>query len=124
MVYVPGVTILNQLSFNYNYSSAVGLSIKGIYQQVFERIDETPLKIKFPGIDMSKIVILNVEVGWIANGNGNFYPDRYRSLKDGIWYDIAENPYFNNGFEGLMVYAPDKPEYWFMPVRVTYMILH
>jgi len=100
-----------------------GLQIKGIYRAEFPRIDETPLKITFPGVDISDVVILNVEMGWIADGNGHGTPDRYRSLKDGIWYEIVENSLSYNGFRGLLVYAPDKAEYWFLPVRVTYLVI-
>ncbi len=100
-----------------------GLQIKGIYRAEFPRTDETPLKITFPGVDISDVVILNVEMGWIADGNGHGTPDRYRSLKDGIWYEMVENSWGYNGFRGLLVYAPDKAEYWFLPVRVTYMVI-
>lgn len=93
--------------------------IIGIYQRIYERVDETPLRISFPGIDPRHFLVLNIEVGWIANGNGNFVPDRYRSLKDGIWYEYN---YMGADYVELYVYAPDKPEYWFMPVKVTYMI--
>lgn len=101
-------------------NNSFSLSITGIYTEVFNRYDENPLRISFPGIDPAKFIILNIEVGWIANGNGNFMPDRYRSLRDGIWYEYK---YLMSHYVELYVYVPDKLEYYFMPVKVTYMVI-
>lgn len=66
--------------------------------------------------EINSIFILNLEVGWNADGVARD-PSQYRSLKDGIYYELCLP---TSGYSGIKVYYPDKIEYSFRG-RIIYI---
>jgi hypothetical protein len=78
----------------------------------FIPVSELELK---SGEFIEKIIILTMEVGW--NSGGSEYPLEYRSLKDGISYEIhLTDP------KGIKINHPDKIEYWDQWGRIVYVV--
>lgn len=90
----------------------------------FITTNEMPLRISYQDLglsnqwDISKIYILNLEVGWSPANMSSQKPEQYRSLKDGIYYELCATP----DFFGIKVYFPDKTEYWDKEGRILYII--
>lgn len=68
--------------------------------------------------DMRKFFILNLEVGWSNALVNGALPQQYRSLKDGIYYELC----ITEEFCGIKVYFPDKTEYWLKEGRILYFL--
>jgi len=90
----------------------------------FKTSDVVPLRISYQELglanenDMLNFFIVNLEVGWQPSTNFAI-PDQFRSLKDGIYYELCLP---QSGFSGIKVYFPDKIEYWDQTGRILYIL--
>lgn len=101
----PGTKLYKRLAYIYFYTDDGGSLF--IPESELELLsDET----------ISDIIIITLEVGWNPN-QGQSAPREYRSLKDGISYEIhLQDP------RGIKINFPDKYEYWLQSGRLVYMV--
>lgn len=71
-------------------------------------------------VHVSRIIVISLEVGWNPASSGALYPQEYRSIKDGIYYEIGWTPISN--YNGIKVHFPDKIEYALQYGRIVYMV--
>lgn len=101
-----------------------GTKIKKFGYYSFKTRNVIPFRISYQDLgftnpeDISNFIILSLEVGWQPFTN-NITPDQYRSIKDGIYYEICLPV---SGFSGIKVYFPDKLEYWDQFGRIIYLM--
>lgn len=69
--------------------------------------------------DIRRVLILNLEVGWNPSSSGAVYPEKYKSLRDGISYEISVPP---SSVLGIKVYFPGSLEYYLQYGRMIYFL--
>lgn len=100
------------------------VNLQKLQAYIFRTGGSSPLRITSQELglasasDLQKLFIINLEVGWNPNA-GAIDPKEYRSLKDGIYYEIGLP---GSDFMGIKVYFPDKLEYWLQNGRILYML--
>lgn len=103
-----------------------GVDVKKLGVYIFQTSDKVPFFIPFKELELprpfdpTKLYILNIEVGWNPKA-GDLHPLQYRSLKDGIHYEMEIFPV--SEAKGILIYFPDKLDYYFQFGRIVYMYL-